>query len=336
MSEFINLKMNKVPCKNKRHLNHFKKTKMIYFQNSTFDKQNFESQMNYHENLHFSVWHIQLLLNIIGVHIPYSNKNNKHFYQNVLFRTLNCFWKFDLIILFVTFISALYNLSTLYNIHLHMSRHLLRGLILSNRIILFKNRNSYKRLLFAINKFLYIETLNKKRIKILVLFIIVSVLVFTSLSVYYLVSSLTYQDMVNMSLNNSYNFIMNKACVEFFVIVICFTWIFTYVATASVFTIIYKILSDILINEFFQLSQAIDKCINEAEGNLVIERYYKAVEIGKSIDDVNCFPIFIILVNTLISLFFDGFRQFATKMSELNQVIIYLIFWFLSIFLEVH
>lgn len=330
--------MNKIQSKNKRHLNHLRKTKMIYFQNLAFDKQleHLESKKNFPKNLHFSVRYLQLLLNIIGIHIPYSNKNNKYIYRNFVFKTLNYFWMLCFIILFITFISALFNLSVLNNIHLQMSLHLLRGLILSTRIILFKKRNYYKRLLFGINKFLYIETLSKKRVKILVLFTVASVLVFTSLSVYYLVCSFTYQDMVNTSLNNSYNFIMNKAYVEFFVIVIFFMWIFTSVATVSIFTIICKILSDILINEFLQLSQAIDKCINEAEGNLVIERYYKAVEIGRSIDDVNCFPIFIVLLYTLISLFFDGFRQFAMKMSGINQVMIYLIFWLLSIFIEVH
>lgn len=315
--------MNEVECKSKISLNQTRKTKITYLRKSSFEKhlESFQNRSDFPENHHFPAWYIHLLLNIIGIHIPYCNKKKKYNYLNVLFKALNFFWYIDLTILFFTFISSFYYSSAGNNFHLRISLNLLRALIFSMRVALLKNKNSYKRLLFTINKFLYVETLSKKRIRILILFTNLFAIVFTSLSVYYFNKSLNFQFMTKLSLSNSFYFIMDKAYAESFVIFVIFIWTFTYAASASIFTVIYKILSDILVNEFLNLSEAIDACLNEAEGNLIIEAYYKALEIGQSIDDVNCFPTFIVLGYSLISVFFESFRLFAMKMNGTYQVI---------------
>ena len=323
MHEYTHLKMNKVLNENEIHLEIFRKTNVIYPSKLHYNKH----LKNKHKAIHFPVYYLQLSLNLLGIYIPFFDKINKYIYLNKLFIMVHYFWELVLIILLLTLVSSCFHSSSFDSIHLCISINLSRGLILSTRVFLVRMKNSYRRLLRAINKLSHLENVKKKKIQILMLFTILSVFGFTLTTVYSLFSSLTFQDKVNRRLENFYYLDMDKTTTDFFVAFVLVAWILTNVSTTSVFTMTYKTLNDIIIQEFLQLSRQIDECVHGKEGKLMVEKYFKAVETGKYIDDVQCFPAFLILGQNLISLFSDGFRLFAENMSSTYQVVIYFILW---------
>lgn len=271
--------------------------------------------------IHFIVYCIQFVLNAVGLNVAFPATEYKYRNRHIVFKLLYYFWNIITAMQVVTFLSLVFTMPAHGSIKIFISHVLQRAFSLSNRMLLYTNRNKCKEILLEINTLKSLTTVKCKRIKYMLIITALYIHICTVISVYALLNSLTTEEIEIRNARNIFNIRFDHLSAEILLTFATSVWIYANVVVPSILAVTYEIFGSIIRNEFCQLLYEVNHCHNESDVRVIIEKYNTAIKIGKAFDDALGFPVFSALGFILISLFFNGYRLFVMNMTSTYQVI---------------
>lgn len=274
------------------------------------------------KEIHFVVHCMQFVLNSVGLNIAFPAMDYKNRNSHIVFKFSYYIWNLITTVQIVTFLSLVFTMPAHGSIKIFVSHAFQRAFSLTNRMFLYINKNKCEEILLEINTSKSLKTVRCKQIKYMLILAALYIHICTVISTYALLKSLTTEEIEMRNARNIFNIRFDQFSAEILLAFATSVWIYAYVVVPSVLAITYAIFSNIIRNEFDQLLHEVIHCHNESDGKVIIEKYNRAIEIGKTFDDALNMPVFSVLGYILISLFFNGYRLFVMNMTSAYQVIV--------------
>lgn len=273
------------------------------------------------KKIYFPVYYMYIILNFLGLNINFKTVKANYKNINSLFRILFHIWNFTNIVKVVCFISLIVTTRPIDgSIKLLISHAFQRACTLSNRIFLYMNRKKLKELLIEINTLKNLKTLSRKRFKYIIIVVVFYIQVFAALSIGFFILSSTPEVIDQISSRNVFNMQIDVLFAKIFLSIFIFIYFYINIAFTSLLALIYKLFGNIIRNEFSQILDELNQCMNEINGKIIVHRFYKAVELGNAFDDAMSLTLFSVMSFILNSLFFDAFRLFSKSFMNTYEV----------------
>lgn len=276
------------------------------------------------KEIHFVVNCMQFVLNSVGLNIAFPAMEYNYRNPPIVFKFSYYIWNIITTVQIVTFLSLVFTIPAHGSIKIFISHAFQRALSLTNRLFLYMNKDKCKEILLEINTLKSLKIVRCKRMKCMLIITSLYIHICTVICVYTLLKSLTAEETEMRNARNVFNIRFDQFSAEITLAVTTSVWIYAYVVVPSVFAITYAIFSNIIRNEFHHLLYEVNHCHDESDGRVIIDKYNRAIDIGKAFDDALNMPVFSVLGYILISLFFNGYRLFLNNMISTYQVIVML------------